>query len=221
MPRPFDRTLIPAAPNFLYEQALWTQGITAVAGVDEAGRGALAGPVSAAAVIFPPDINLASRLQGVRDSKQMTAPERQEWAMRLPHLAIAYGVGFASAEEIDSLGIVPATRRAILRALEALTTPPEHLLVDFLHVPECVLPQAPLIKGDARSLSIAAASILAKTERDALLCDLDSQYPGYGFAQHKGYATQAHCAALARLGYSAIHRRSFQVKQLLEIQEES
>jgi len=210
MARKFDRRLIPPSPDFLFETELWLSGICRVAGVDEAGRGALAGPVCAAAVIFPPDPTLAAKLEGVRDSKEMTPEQRQIWVERLPGLALAWGVGFASHLEIDALGIVPATRLAMQRALGALPLPPQHLLVDFLPLPESNLPQTSLIKGDARSLSIAAASIFAKTARDALLIKLEGEHPGYGLAAHKGYATAAHCAALQRLGPSPIHRRSFQ-----------
>jgi ribonuclease HII len=124
-------------------------------------------------------------------------------------VCLVWGVGFASVEEIDTLGIAPATRLAVCRAVQALGVQPEHLLVDFLKLPELRIAQTPLVKGDARSLSIAAASILAKTRRDALLCELETQYPGYGLAQHKGYATEAHLEALERLGPSPIHRRSF------------
>jgi len=205
----FDRSLLPLAPNFEFEIALWDQGYNLVAGVDEAGRGALAGPVAAGALIFPRDPGLQPTLKGVRDSKQMAAPQRSFWGQRLPEVCLAWGVGFASADEIDALGIVPATRLAACRAVQALGLQPEHLLVDYLRLPELPIAQTPLVKGDARSLSIAAASILAKTQRDALLCELEAQYPGYGLAQHKGYATEAHRAALERLGPSPIHRHSF------------
>ena len=180
-----------------------------MAGIDEAGRGALAGPVAAGAIIFPPQPDLAVRLHGVRDSKQMAPGERQEWAPRLKELALAWGVGLASAAEIDALGILPATRLAVQRAVRQLAIPPQHLLVDYLQLPEISLPQTALVKGDARALSIAAASILAKTSRDALLCELDGRWPGYGFAQHKGYGTAAHLRALGRLGPCPEHRRTF------------
>jgi ribonuclease HII len=205
----FDRNLIPPAPDFAFEIALWGQGYNQVAGVDEAGRGALAGPVAAGALIFPDDPGLLPALKGVRDSKQMTPAQRSYWAKRLIEICLAWGVGFASAQEIDMLGIAPATRLAACRAVQSLSVQPEHLLVDYLRLPELPIPQTPLVKGDARSLSIAAASILAKTRRDALLCELEAQYPGYGLAQHKGYATQAHRLALERLGPSPIHRLSF------------
>jgi ribonuclease HII len=209
MPPKFDHRLLPDAPDFSFEVALWNLGLLWVAGIDEAGRGALAGPVAAAAVIFPVDLTLSRRLAGVRDSKQMTALERQDWAERLPDLVLTYGVGFASHQEIDEFGIVPSTRLAVQRALEQLDVLPEHLLVDYLDLPGWEAPQTPLVKGDARSLSIAAASIFAKTARDALLCQYDREYPGYGFAAHKGYGTGRHRSAIERLGFSPIHRRSF------------
>jgi len=208
----FERSLIPADPDLSFENALWETGLRYVAGIDEAGRGALAGPVAAAAVIFPDDVRIAASLKGIRDSKQMTPASRCAWAIRLDGLSIAQAVGFASAQEIDEFGIVPATRLAIRRALTQLSVSPQHLLVDFLNLPECDLPQTPLVKGDMRSLSISAASILAKTARDELLCRLDEEYPGYEFAAHKGYGTLTHRQAIQRLGYSAIHRRSFKIK---------
>jgi len=209
MPK-FDTSLLPAEPNLDFEETLWGCGDRWVAGVDEAGRGPLAGPVAAAAAILPPDRQVYLRLRGVRDSKQMSADEREYWAAQLKTILLAYGIGFASSEEIYALGIVPATQLAVQRAVEALPLTPEHLLVDFLKLPGLPIPQTPLVKGDSRSLSIASASVLAKTARDALLCDLDRQYPGYGFARHKGYGTRAHLDALQRLGPCPIHRRSFQ-----------
>ena len=205
----FDRRLIPPAPDFSFEAELWRQGLRWVAGIDEAGRGALAGPVAAGVILFPPEPSLAEALQGVRDSKEMTPVQRAAWAERLPGLALGWAVGFAEAQEIDTLGIAAATRLAARRALSQLPLAPEHLLIDFFRLPGCPLPQTPLVKGDARSLSIAAASILAKTARDARLVELDGQYPGYGLAVHKGYGTRLHRQALASLGPSPIHRRSF------------
>lgn len=207
----FDPGLLPPNPDLSFENELWEQGRFPVAGLDEAGRGALVGPVAAAAVVLPADPRLAEALLGVRDSKQMTPSDREYWAVRIKVEALAWGVGYAWPAEIDALGIVPATRLAMVRALEHLLTSPRHLLIDFLSLPECALPQTALVKGDARSLSIAAASVLAKTARDALLCALDLQYPGYGFAGHKGYATRAHYAALERLGPCAQHRFSFRL----------
>jgi ribonuclease HII len=211
MVQKFDLSLIPPSPDLSFESALWKLGVVQVAGVDEAGRGALAGPVAAAAVILHPHLVNLETLSGVRDSKDMTPEEREVWAARLKDEALAWGVGFASHTEIDALGIVPATCLAAMRALEELTAPVQHVLVDFLNLPDCALPQTPLVKGDARSLSIASASVLAKTARDAVLRDLDDQYPGYGFARHKGYATSAHYAALERLGPCPIHRKSFKL----------
>jgi len=189
---------------------LWQGGLRHVAGVDEAGRGALAGPVAAAVVILPPDIE-PDALDGVMDSKQLSSSRRQAAATLVRRIALAWAVGFASAREIDRWGILPATRLAVRRALRQLTVPPEYLLLDHLLLPEVELPQTAMPKGDALVLSIAAASVLAKTSRDALMEALEARYPGYGFAQHKGYGTAAHRAALRRLGPSPIHRRSFRL----------
>jgi ribonuclease HII len=205
----FDRSLLPPSPDLSFEMMLWSQGLQLIAGVDEAGRGALAGPVAAGAVILPANPELTAELAGVRDSKQMSPGERELWAEQILRVACGTAVGYASNQEIDALGIVPATRLAVQRALEALSHQPQHLLVDFLDLPETPIPQTSLIKGDRRSLSIAAASILAKTGRDGLLRLLDREYPGYGFARHKGYGTLAHRTALARLGPSPVHRLSF------------
>jgi ribonuclease HII len=205
----FDRSLIPSAPDLSFESALWSSGVRLVGGVDEAGRGALAGPVCAAVLALPADSGWVEGLRGVRDSKQMTPRARQVWAGRLKTIAAAWGVGFASPGEIDALGIVPATRLAVQRALLAFGPAPQHLLVDFLELPDCPVPATLLVKGDMRSLSIAAASVLAKTARDDLMCSLENEYPGYGFAVHKGYGTEAHRRAIARLGPSPIHRLSF------------
>lgn len=203
-------------PDTFFESHLWKSGLRHVAGLDEAGRGALAGPVAVGAVILPSKKTLLSRaLAGVRDSKQMTPLERESLAPRIKQAALAWSVGFASADEIDAQGIVCATRLAALRALHGLSFPPQYLLTDFrLELPELDLPQTALVKGDARCLSIAAASVLAKTARDQLMCELDACYTGYGLGQHKGYGTQAHRSALERLGVSPIHRKSFQVKEL-------
>lgn len=209
MARRLDPTEIPLAPGLAFETALWAQGCLAVAGLDEAGRGAWAGPVSAAAVLLPPDPDVAARLAGVRDSKQMTPLARAERAVQIRLEAAAWGVGFASNEEIDRLGIVAATRLAMTRALAACRLEPAHLLIDALRLPQTPTPQTALIKGDQRSLSIAAASVLAKTARDARMEELDREYPGYGFKRHKGYGTAAHQAALRDLGPCPAHRFSF------------
>ena len=206
----FDPALLLERPNLDFEQALWKQGLHAIAGVDEAGRGALAGPVAAGAVILPHNrSDLADGLHGVRDSKEMTPKDRQSWAAVIKEIALAWKVGFASPAEIDRLGIVPATVLAATRALAGLVHPAEHLLVDFLTLPEVGVGQTPLVKGDARSLSIASASILAKTARDVLLVAMEADYPGYGFCRNKGYATEEHRAAIQKLGPCDQHRRTF------------
>jgi ribonuclease HII len=145
----------------------------------------------------------------VRDSKQLTPDQRETTREKILQLALAWGVGYATNEEIDLIGILPATRIAAWRALKSLSISPAHLLLDYIFLPDIPVPQTALIKGDCRSLSIAAASILAKTARDATLRELDQVYPGYGFAAHKGYGTEAHRAALQRLGACPLHRLSF------------
>ena len=192
---------VPRFPDLNQELALWQAGLYRVAGVDEAGRGAWAGPVAAGAVILTAgDPDLLQKLRGVRDSKQMTARQRALWAGEIKERALCWGVGLASCTEIDALGILPATRLAMQRALEACAQAPDHLLVDAVRLPAIKLPQTALIKGDARCLSIAAASVLAKTARDAILVEMETEYPGYGFAAHKGYGTRQHQESLAALG---------------------
>ncbi len=200
-------------PDLSHEKNLWTY-YKRIAGLDEAGRGALAGPVAVGAVILPGDGPLLLQaLAGVRDSKQMTPLGRERLAPRIKETALAWSVAFASAEEIDSLGIVRATRTAAIRALNGLSLAPDYLLTDFrLELPQLDISQTSLVKGDAHCLSIACASVLAKTARDALMRELDSQYPGYGLGKHKGYGTQAHRSAMKRLGLSEIHRQTFHVK---------
>ncbi len=207
----FDLSLLPAEPDLSFESALWKAGLPAIAGIDEAGRGALAGPVVAAAVILPMEENLTQILHGVRDSKQMTAEQRQQRRPKILLEATDWGVGLATSEEIDRVGILPATRLAACRALQGLHTLPSHLLLDYLFLPDMDIPQTALIKGDCRSLSIAAASVLAKTTRDALLGELELTYPGYGFAAHKGYGTRAHREAIRQLGTCPAHRFSFEL----------
>ena len=205
----FDRDLLPSKPTLEFEKPLWESGCKHIAGIDEAGRGPLAGPVAAAAVILPADPSIGLLLEGVRDSKQMTPRQREYWSDRLKEFAVCYGIGFASAEEIDAAGILPATHLAVMRALAELHVPPDHLLLDYLTLPGYSTPQTSLVKGDVRCLSIASASVLAKTARDQLLCKLDRQYPGYGFSRHKGYGTPEHLQALQRLGPCPIHRLTF------------
>jgi ribonuclease HII len=201
-------------PSLYFEELLWKDGCKWVGGIDEAGRGALAGPVAAAVVVLPPDTSLLQRLAGVRDSKLMTPAEREAWAPLIRAESAAWGVGLASPAEIDTLGILPATKLAAVRALSNLSAPPDglipdYLLTDYLVFSEIDLPQTALVKGDQLSLSISAASVLAKTSRDELMRALDAQYPGYHFARHKGYGTAIHLQAIHDLGRCEIHRKSF------------
>jgi ribonuclease HII len=202
-----------SSPDLSYEKKLWL-AYKYIAGLDEAGRGALAGPVCVGIVILPDDSPLLLQtLSGVRDSKQLSPRKRDQIAPRIKEIARAWGVGFASADEIDALGIVPATRLAASRALEAMSFFPDFLLTDFrLELPELDVPQTAIVKGDQRSMSIASASILAKTARDELMVRLDPQYSQYGFVRHKGYGTLAHRRMIAKLGFSPIHRKTFQIK---------
>lgn len=201
-------------PNLFFERKLWKSGLHHIAGLDEAGRGALAGPVAVGAVILPDVPRLARTLHGVRDSKQMSPTERETAAERIREVVRAWGVGFASADEIDSQGIVPATRLAALRALQEMSLAPDYLLTDFrLELPQLDISQTALVKGDVHCLSIAAASVLAKTARDALMCELDGKIPGYQLGKHKGYGTLAHRLALQRMGYSPVHRKTFVLKE--------
>lgn len=201
--------VIAPGPDFSFESLLWDRGVRFVAGVDEAGRGALAGPVAAGVIVFDIACVDTTKLSGVRDSKKMTARARSAWASRLPGFAISSGVGFASAEEIDRLHIVPATRLAIQRALEALSVVPEHILIDYLVLPEIDLPQTTIVKGDNLSLSIAAAAVLAKTARDQFMIEQHRSYPEYAFHLHKGYGTLAHRQAIIKHGPCPIHRYTF------------
>ncbi|MBX3259950.1 MAG: ribonuclease HII [Labilithrix sp.] len=188
-----------------FEQALWARSIVHVAGVDEAGMSPLAGPVCAGAVILRP----GSRIADVDDSKKLDARERERLAAEIRAKAAAWAVGWASVEEIDTINIYWAGLLAMRRAVEGLGVTPAHLLVDARRLKDVDVPQDRIVKGDARSLSIAAASILAKTARDARMAELDAEYPGYGFSRHKGYPVKEHVAALQRLGACPIHRRSF------------
>jgi len=189
-----------------FETELWEQGHTHVAGVDEAGRGPLAGPVVAAAAILP----RGWKLEGLDDSKKIADEDRRdELAEAIKRGAVAWAVGQADAEEIDRLNIRRASLLAMHRALQALGIQPTFVLLDAFTIPECTLPQRGIIKGDALSLSIAAASVLAKTTRDRAMRELDTRYPGYGLAEHKGYPTASHVQAIRERGVLPIHRRSF------------
>ena len=206
----FDQSLIPPSPDLNFELALWQQGFKLVAGIDEAGRGALAGPVAVGAVILPANLpDLAIQLPGIRDSKQLKPKDRELAAIVIKGIAVSWAVGLAEAAEIDQLGIARATRLAAMRAVKQLACVPQHLLIDYIKLNESDLPQTSLVKGDQRSLSIACASILAKTTRDELMIRLGEQYPNYGFARHKGYGTVTHLAAIQACGACPIHRMSF------------
>jgi len=188
-----------------FERVLWKSGIQAVAGVDEVGIGPLAGPVVAAAVIFPP----SSELAGVDDSKQLEPEQRVKLEAAIRQSATAIGVGLAEVSEIDHLNIYHAALLAMRRAIEALPLKPEHLLIDARVIPGISIPQNSFNKGDGINFSIAAASIIAKTHRDRLMEELEKKYPGYGFAQHKGYSTSEHQNAIRGLGPCPVHRLSF------------
>ncbi|MBN2001709.1 MAG: ribonuclease HII [Anaerolineae bacterium] len=197
-------------PTLEAEARFWTRGLRRVAGLDEAGRGAWAGPVVAAAVILPLGDDVCAALAGVRDSKQLSAAVRERLAARVLDVALAVGVGRGGQQEIDALGIVPVTRLAMQRALAALTVAPEALVIDALRLPGVDLPQDAFPYADARSLSVAAASIIAKVTRDRWMTDVaEADFPGYGFARHKGYGTQQHREALDRLGVCPLHRLTF------------
>ncbi len=197
-------------PDLEAESEFWVRGLRHVAGVDEAGRGCWAGPVFAAAVILPLVAVPPAALSGVRDSKQLSARQREaQWAL-IHEVALAVGVGRAEAAEIDALGIVPATRLAMRRALESLTPAPQALIIDALRLPEIALPQTAFPYADARSLSVAAAGIIAKVSRDRWITTVaEVEFPGYGLAQHKGYGTQQHATALAEIGPCRLHRFTF------------
>ncbi|MCC6698014.1 MAG: ribonuclease HII [Candidatus Hydrogenedentes bacterium] len=186
-----------------FERDAAARGFQCVAGVDEAGRGPLAGPIVAGAVV------LREPIPGLNDSKLLTEAQREDLFRRLQDGGHAIGCAIVSAEEIDALGIQSANYAAMLRAVAALTPQPDFLLVDGFSIPGCTTPHLRLVKGDRRSLSIAAASIIAKVTRDRLMIELDGRCPGYGFARHKGYATPEHLEALKRLGPCPAHRRSF------------
>jgi ribonuclease HII len=198
----------PALPTMREEEGLRAAGYTAIAGLDEVGRGPIAGPVFAGAVILPETIT-GDWKHLIRDSKQLTARQRETVLPQLTEAAIAIATGSASPTEIDRLGIVAAVRLAMMRAINDLSLTPDYLLLDAFPLPDSRLPQKAIVKGDALCTSIAAASIAAKVERDRFMRDLDNKFPGYGFAGHKGYGSAGHMAALAELGPSEVHRISF------------
>lgn len=203
-------------PSFAEEKKLEAQGYRLIAGVDEAGRGALAGPVVAAAVILPCPIDTPWRDQ-IRDCKQLTPARREILFNNIHEITTAIGTGITPAEIIDTEGIVKATRIAMKLAIDHLSPSPETLLIDYMSLPEVNLPQKGLVNGDSLCFSIACASIIAKVTRDHLMIEFDRAYPGYGLANHKGYGTKEHLACLCRLGPSPIHRCSFSpVKYIIE-----
>ena len=188
-----------------FERELWAEGVTLVAGVDEAGMSPLAGPVAAGAVIFPPE----TRIPGVDDCKKLDAAERERLAPLIRAAALTWAVAFVEPEEIDRLNIYWAGIAAMDRAVAGLNVRPQHMLIDGRRLTKLAIPQKKIFQGDCKSFSIAAASILAKTARDARMRELDQQFPGYGFARHKGYPVREHFAALAARGPCPVHRRSF------------
>jgi ribonuclease HII len=195
-------------PSFIEERKLAERGCRLIAGIDEVGRGPLAGPVMAAAVILPLDID-TPWLHLVNDSKQLTTETRERLFPLIYESAIAVGVGEISAEAIDEYGIARATKMAMKAAIGKLDPKPDALLIDFVRLPEINLPQHCIPKGDCKSISIACASIIAKVTRDRMMVELDKAYPGYGFAAHKGYATKEHLLSIERLGACPIHRKCF------------
>lgn len=198
-----------------FEIELWEQGFARIAGVDEAGVGPLAGPVVAGAAILPQGY----KLRELDDSKKLDEAKRDQLAERIKADAVAWAIGVAEVTEIDSLNIYHASLLAMRRAVESLNAKPDFVLVDARTIPQCLAPQRGIVRGDSLSASIAAASILAKTARDAMMAELDQKFPGYGLAGHKGYPTPEHVAALRRLGASPVHRRSFRpVREVLELE---
>ena len=197
-------------PDFDLERRVHLRGWTLVAGVDEAGRGPLAGPVMAAAVILPAELSGSEPwLASIDDSKRLSERRREEALALIRRHALAVAVAQQDADDIDALGILPATIQAMMNALNSLRVQPEHVLFDYLPLKTCPFPFQTIIKGDSLSYSIAAASIVAKVTRDRWMRRADEQYPGYGFARHKGYPTKHHVARLQALGPCSIHRRSF------------
>lgn len=194
-----------ATASYRFEARAWRAGLHRVAGIDEAGRGPLAGPVVAAAVVIAPD----RRIAGLADSKVLAPERRVELYEIIVGRAVAIGVGMADHETIDTVNILRATCLAMMRAVAELAVSPDFVLTDFVRLPELACPQQNLVHGDARCASIAAASIVAKVTRDRLMLEVDKQFPEYGFARHKGYATPDHLAALDRYGPCPIHRRTF------------
>jgi len=198
-----------ARPDLQRERSLWAESIRHVAGIDEAGRGALAGPVVAGAVIVDPDDCSAPVWSAVRDSKMLSPAQRAALVPQIEAAALAWAVGVVDAATIDAIGIAPATRLAMTAAIEALAVRPEYLLIDWVRLPLVSIAQHSQPKADQSIASVAAASILAKVHRDRIMVELAERYPAYGFATHKGYGAAAHLAALAQWGPSPVHRHTF------------
>jgi len=196
---------VPTAAPYRYEAQAWRTGLSRIAGIDEAGRGPLAGPVVAAAVVIAPD----RRIKGLCDSKVLPADKREVFFALIQERAVTVGIGIVDHLTIDRINILEATRVAMMQALAGLTLIPELVITDFVKLRECPCPQRNLVDGDARCATVAAASIIAKVTRDRLMCEWDATYPEYGFAKHKGYATAEHIAAIDRHGLCPLHRRSF------------
>lgn len=210
MTKRFDPELIPPFPTLEFEKIQWQQGCQTVAGLDEAGRGALAGPLFAAAVSLPADqLDLEKELLGVRDSKQMTAFEREQMAPIIKSIAVDWAIAWVEPIEIDNLGMAKAGRLVFRKAISELKQPPTHLLIDYFKLPEVAIPQTSLTKGDQRSLSIACASVLAKQARDQRMVELSNEYPAYHFAQNKGYGSPDHLQVIIEQGLCPLHRHSF------------
>ncbi len=218
MKRCSDTAFLPENPHIDFEKALWSHGLGVIAGLDEAGRGAWAGPVAAAAVVLPPDDHILVELLGVKDSKQLSPSQRSQMAILIKEKAAFYAVSWADNKEIDAMGILQATRLAMMRALSSMNCIPDHLLIDALFLPDISCGQTSLIKGDRRSLSIAAASILAKTARDALMIEMSIEFKGFSFDKHKGYGTRQHQKELADSGPCETHRMTFRPVSLIQKQ---
>lgn len=197
-------------PDLSLERRIYQRGLRLIAGVDEAGRGPLAGPVVAAAVILPSDLTgFEPWLSNVDDSKRLSAAHREKAVTAVQMHALAIGVGWAGPEEIDEVGVGQATIKAMMRAVARLPVRPEHLLLDFVPLKECPFPFETVVRGDSLSYSIAAASDVAKVTRDRWMLEADARFPAYSFAQNKGYPTPQHLARLREVGPCDIHRRSF------------
>lgn len=196
-------------PTFFEESQLWQSGYRFVAGIDEAGRGAVAGPVVAAAVIAPTHSDYSGLWTQVDDSKRLHAIVRTRLAAEIKEHALAWGIGEADAARIDEIGIGPATKEAMSIAIQSLHVRADFLLIDWVRLPLCPIEQRSFTKADQRIVSVAAASILAKVHRDKILTELHTHYPSYGFDQHKGYGTAKHCEAIAQYGPCSVHRHSF------------